>query len=164
MKKNDIAKPYENNANHLKLPILYIPLCSCKYNHESIMKSKRIIYLVVTFIIILIGLASRRYGDILPDFLADYSGDTLWAAMVYFGLRFLFPSASILKVAAGALLFSYGIEISQLYQADWINAIRNTTIGALILGHGFLWSDMICYTVGVFLSAVADRFFTKSWK
>lgn len=128
------------------------------------MKSKRIIYLVVTFIIILIGLASRRYGNALPDFLADYSGDTLWAAMVYFGVRFLFPSTPILKVAAGALLFSYGIEISQLYQADWINAIRNTTIGALILGHGFLWSDMICYTVGVLLSTVADYFFTRSRK
>lgn len=25
----------KNNANHLKLPILYIPLRSCKYNQET---------------------------------------------------------------------------------------------------------------------------------
>ena len=94
--------------------------------------------------------------DILPEFIAEYSGDTLWAAMVYCGIRFLFPSLSILKTIVISLLFSYCIEISQLYQADWANTVRNTTLGALIFGHGFLWSDMICYTVGVSLSAVID--------
>lgn len=119
-------------------------------------KYKRWIYLTVTFVIILAGLASRKYGNALPKFIAEYIGNTLWAAMVYWGLRFLFPSASILKVAAISLLFSYCIEISQLYQVDWANAIRNTTLGALVFGHGFLWSDMICYTVGVMLSATVD--------
>ena len=69
-------------------------------------KYKRWIYLTVTFVIILAGLASRKYGNALPKFIAEYIGDTLWAAMVYWGLRFLFPSASILKVAAISLLFS----------------------------------------------------------
>ena len=119
-------------------------------------KYKRWIYLTVTFVIILAGLASRKYGNALPKFIAEYIGDTLWAAMVYWGLRFLFPSASILKVTAISLLFSYCIEISQLYQVDWANAIRNTPLGALVFGHGFLWSDMICYTVGVMLSATVD--------
>lgn len=100
-------------------------------------KYKRWIYLTVTFVIILAGLASRKYGNALPKFIAEYIGDTLWAAMVYWGLRFLFPSASILKVAAISLQFSYCIEISQLYQVDWANAIRNTTLGALVFGHGF---------------------------
>ena len=122
---------------------------------------RRAVYLVITLIIVLLGLASRKYGNVLPEFIAAYSGDTLWAAMVYFGLRILFPSTSILKVAVGALLFSYCIEISQLYQADWINAIRNTTIGALILGHGFLWTDLVCYTVGVLLSAVVDYWINR---
>lgn len=120
------------------------------------MKHRRWIYLAVIFVIILIGLASRKYGNALPVFIADYSGDTLWAAMVYFGVRFLFPSSPVLKAAIGALLFSYCIEISQLYQADWINAVRNTTLGALVLGHGFLWTDLLCYTVGVLVSAMVD--------
>lgn len=119
---------------------------------------KRWIYLAITFIIILAGLASRKYSDILPEFIAEYAGDTLWAAMVYFGIRFLFPSVTILKAATISLLFSYFIEISQLYQADWANAIRNTTLGALVLGHGFLWSDMVCYTVGVVVSAALDYY------
>ena len=110
------------------------------------MKNKRWIYLAITSAIIVLGLASRKHGDILPEFIAEYSGDTLWAAMVL----------SILKTIVISLLCSYCIEISQLYQADWANTVRNTTLGALIFGHGFLWSDMICYTVGVLLSAVID--------
>lgn len=97
-----------------------------------------------------------KYGDVLPEFIAEYSGDTLWAAMVYWGIRFLFPSISIVKSVVISLLFSYCIEISQLYQADWANIVRSTTLGALIFGHGFLWSDMICYTVGGLLSAAID--------
>ena len=120
------------------------------------MKNKRWIYLAITSAIIVLGLASRKHGDILPEFIAEYSGDTLWAAMVYCGIRFLFPSLSILKTIVISLLCSYCIEISQLYQADWANTVRNTTLGALIFGHGLLWSDMICYTVGVLLSAVID--------
>ncbi|MCD7943095.1 MAG: DUF2809 domain-containing protein [Bacteroides intestinalis] len=120
------------------------------------MKNERWIYLAVTFAIMVLGLASRKYGDVLPEFIAEYSGDTLWAAMVYWGIRFLFPSISIVKSLVISLLFSYCIEISQLYQADWANIVRSTTLGVLIFGHGFLWSDMICYTVGVLLSAVID--------
>lgn len=120
------------------------------------MKNERCIYLAVTFAIMVLGLASRKYDDVLPEFIAEYSGDTLWAAMVYWGIRFLFPSISIVKSVVISLLFSYCIEISQLYQADWANIVRSTTLGALIFGHGFLWSDMICYTVGGLLSAAID--------
>ena len=128
------------------------------------MKYKRLIYLAVAFLIILLGLASRKYGDMLPEFIAEYSGDTLWAVMVYFGLRFLFPSVSILKISAISVLFSYCIEISQLYQTDWANSVRNTTLGALIFGHGFLWSDIVCYTVGILLASAIDYCFSFSEK
>ena len=120
------------------------------------MKYKRWIYLGVTFMIILAGLASRRYSDLLPEFIAAYAGDTLWAAMVYFGLRFLFVPVSVMKTGIASLLFSYSIEFSQLYQADWANMVRSSTLGALIFGHVFLWSDMICYTIGILVCVGVD--------
>jgi len=125
---------------------------------------KRWIYLAATLLTILIGLASRKYGNLLPEFLKDYSGDTLWAAMVYWGLRFLFPSSSLLKAAISALMLSYLIEISQLYQAEWANEIRSTTLGALIFGHGFLWTDILCYTVGILLAVLIDYYFATCKK
>ena len=46
-------------------------------------------------------------------------------------------------------MFCYGIEVSQLYHAEWIDSIRATTLGGLVLGYGFLWSDLVAYTIGV---------------
>lgn len=83
-------------------------------------------------------------------------GDTLWALMVFWGIGFLFVKMSTGKVMAAALLLSYAIEFSQLYQADWINALRHTTLGGLVLGFGFLWSDLVCYTVGVLAGGLME--------
>ena len=120
----------------------------------------RFYYLALWILIVVLGLGSRTYSDYLPLWVATYAGDTLWAAMVYWGISFLFPFTHLLRRATIALLFSYCIEVSQLYQADWINVIRGTTLGALVLGHGFLWSDMVCYTIGVGLAVLIDFFFT----
>lgn len=76
-------------------------------------------------------------------------GDALWALMVYFIFGFIFNKKSVLVIALLSIGFSFGIEISQLYHAAWIDAIRATPIGGLVLGFGFLWSDLLCYTVGV---------------
>ena len=100
----------------------------------------RLYYLILFLFTILLGLGSRRYGSYLPAFVADV----------------LFPKKEFFRKGFIALSFSYCIEISQLYQADWINAIRGTTLGALVLGHGFLWSDILCYTVGVGLAILID--------
>jgi len=112
--------------------------------------------------IILIALASvlrigsRRYAHALPGFIAAYAGDTLWALAAFFGFGVLLPKASIQTIAILAMAFSVAIELSQLYHAPWIDSIRQTTLGGLILGFGFLWSDLACYAVGVVLGVLVD--------
>ena len=81
---------------------------------------------------------------------------------MYFFLVLLFPRLKPLHAAAIALVISYLDEISQLYHAPWIDAIRATTLGGLILGFGFLWSDLACYTVGVSLAASVDWLLNRS--
>lgn len=112
--------------------------------------------------VIALGLSSRRYGASLPKFLAEYSGDALWALMVFVGIGFLAPRWSSLRVAGTALLFSYAIELSQLYHAPWIDRIRHYRIGGLILGYGFLWSDVLCYTVGVAFGFLTEKLFSET--
>ncbi len=48
-----------------------------------------------------------------------------------------------------ALTFSLCIEVSQLYHASWIDTVRGTRVGGLVLGYGFLWSDLARYAAGV---------------
>ncbi|MEI7676420.1 MAG: DUF2809 domain-containing protein [Bacteroidales bacterium] len=113
------------------------------------MKRNRILYLILLTVVMVSGLLSRKYETLLPSWLNDYLGDSLWAAMIFVGFAFLFPKKNSKRIAIISLAFCYLIEISQLYQADWINAVRQTTLGGLVLGFGFLWSDIVAYTIGV---------------
>ena len=61
-----------------------------------------------------------------------------------------------------SLLFSYAIEIFQLYKAPWIDAIRPTLFGRLVLGSTFNWGDMISYTVGVGLAVLVETVIARN--
>ncbi|HMS33399.1 MAG TPA: DUF2809 domain-containing protein [Ignavibacteria bacterium] len=122
-------------------------------------KRNRLIYFFLIVIVILAGLASRKFHDQLPPFIAEYSGDTLWALMVFFLAGFIFSTCSTIRIAIISLTFSFAVEFSQLYQANWINDIRHTRIGGLILGFGFLWSDLICYTAGILIGITLEKLF-----
>ena len=102
------------------------------------------------------GLASRRDGLHLPVFLAANAGDVCWTVLVFCGFSFLFPRAKLVSRATLTLAFAYAIEISQLYQASWINSIRQTTLGGLVLGFQFVWVDLVRYAVGVILSVSGE--------
>jgi len=117
----------------------------------------RIAYLIAIVITISLGLASRRWSTLLPSFVAQNAGDILWAMMVYFGFRLLLVHKSTLIAIWLSFLFSFGVEFSQLYQEDWINQIRGTTLGALVLGKGFLVEDLVRYTAGIIIAAVLDK-------
>ncbi|MEN8216133.1 MAG: DUF2809 domain-containing protein [Pseudomonadota bacterium] len=106
--------------------------------------------------VVVLGIGSRAYFEFLPYFVSTYAGDTLWALMAFLVIGLIFPSLSTVKVAAIALLFSVCIELSQLYHAPWIDEIREYRLGALVLGHGFLWSDLVCYSVGVAMGVVGE--------
>lgn len=125
------------------------------------MKRKRTLYTFLVLVVILFGLGSRRYPMPLPSFVTEYAGDTLWALMVFLIIGLCWPKRSSLKVAFFALLFSYAIEISQLYHDAWIDAIRDTTLGSLVLGHVFVWSDLLCYTVGVTIGFLFELVFMR---
>ena len=83
-----------------------------------------------------LGLASR--SRFTPPLIYPYLGDVLYALMIYFIIGFLWRKASSFSVAVLCVLVCYTIELSQLYQAEWINAIRSTRLGGLALGFGFL--------------------------
>jgi glycopeptide antibiotics resistance protein len=102
-------------------------------------------------------MASRQFfADSL--FVKTYVGDALWALMVFFGFGFTFTRWPTQTVALAAFIFSFGIEISQLYHAPWLDSLRATRAGGLILGFTFVWSDLVCYTVGIAVGVVIDKF------
>ena len=116
----------------------------------------RALYLALALAVVALGLASRRFRPELPAFVGAYAGDALWAAMVYLLAASLWTRARVSTLALGAVLFSFGIEITQLYHAPWIDAVRANRLGGLALGYDFVWSDLACYTAGVCIAAGCD--------
>jgi len=108
-----------------------------------------LIQIILIALVSALGIGSRRYSHDLPGFIAAYAGDTLWALAAFLGFGLILPRASTRTIAISAMTLSVAVELSQLYHAPWIDSIRHTTIGGLILGFGFLWSDLACYAVGV---------------
>lgn len=110
---------------------------------------------------VILGLSSRHFPQIFPSFFSTYGGDALWAANVFFLIIFLFPAVPTVRAAVVALGVSVLVELSQFYHAPWIDAIRDTTLGGLALGYGFLWSDLACYAAGVLLALMVDFWLVK---
>lgn len=116
-------------------------------------------YLILILLSIAMGLLS--WSNLTPQWFYPYIGDVIYAFMFFFIIGFLIPKKGALRVAIIAALCCYLIELLQLYQADWINIIRSSKLGALVLGQGFLWSDLLCYTIGAFLGYLFEFYLLK---
>lgn len=104
----------------------------------------RLIYVCAIAVLIVLGLLSRRVSFVPESF-----GDALWAVVMYCCWRILLIKRPLYIAAVCALVTSFAVEFSQLIKWEWLTRVRSTTIGHLLLGQGFLWSDLIAYTVGI---------------
>ena len=104
----------------------------------------RLVYIGAIAVLIVIGLLSRKVS-----FVPQCFGDALWAAVVYCCWRFVFVKRPPYIAAVFALVTSFAVEFSQLLKWRWLVDIRSTKIGHLLLGQGFLFSDLAAYTVGI---------------
>ncbi|WP_257883363.1 DUF2809 domain-containing protein [Hymenobacter sp. DG01] len=126
------------------------------------MNRNRLTYATLSLLTIALGLASRRYQAMLPTWVGAYVGDALWALLVFWLVGFSWPRWGRRRAAVVALGFAFLIEASQLYQAPWLNALRATTPGRLVLGQGFLWTDLLCYTLGVLAGVGLERLWQRA--
>ena len=128
-----------------------------RHSRDSrLIRSERYVYLRCAIAVLFSGLASRRFRNDLPDFLDEYAGDTLWALMLFLLISTLLAGRPVLARAAISLALAFLVEMSQLYHAPWIDSIRQTTLGGLVLGFGFLWTDLVCYSVGIATGSLAE--------
>lgn len=126
------------------------------------LKKRRFIYFGVAVAVAAAALMTRRFAAELSDWNKLYLGDVLWATALFFAICAVFPRWSLVKLILCGLLICWTVEAAQLYQAEWIMEIRRGTIGGLILGRGFLWSDILAYTAGILIGAGAKSFLEKN--
>jgi hypothetical protein len=125
-------------------------------------RRRRTPYLVAAGVTITVGLAWHLSPAVAGPDVKDVVGDALWAAMMLWIVSFLIPGRALLLRAGVALAACFAVETSQLYHAPFIDSIRSTLPGHLVLGSGFDARDLAAYTVGVVVAALLDRLIWKS--
>lgn len=108
--------------------------------------------LAVLLVTIALGLGSRHSS--LPLAIRVYAGDVLWGAFFFHLLRFGWPRAATVRLWVGAVTLTEAIELSQLWRAPWLEGIRATRLGGLLLGRQFLVSDVVCVALGASTAAL----------
>lgn len=121
----------------------------------------RLGYAACAVAIIALGLVVHRVDLRLYPVARDMLGDALWAAMVTCWLAALFAAMRRRHRALLALAICFGVEFSQMYRAPWLDAVRGTLPGHLVLGSGYDSRDLLAYFLGVAAATAADGFFWR---
>ena len=124
---------------------------------------------LIIICVIPLGLIARSYRAdadwlTLQGFLATYLGDTLWPVMFYFMGRFVFPKASVETLMAATLGITLTLEFGQLWKPATLQWLRQQPVIGFILGNHFIWSDVICCSVGTVIAVCADILFVVGFR
>ena len=125
-------------------------------------KRNRFGYALAMALVVGLGLLWRSSWLNLPKIPRKYGGDMLWALLVFLGFGFLFPGLSMRFTALLAMMFATLIEFSQIYHAPWIDSLRATWLGSLVLGSVFNWPDFAAYATGIVLGTVLE-YWSSNW-
>ena len=107
---------------------------------------KILVSLIGIIVLIPLGLYSRHL-----KWIPEETGDALWAMMVFCLWRIILVKQSLRLVAIISLTHSFLVEFSQLLRWSWLVSFRSTFIGHMMLGQGFLWTDLLAYLIGILL-------------
>jgi hypothetical protein len=91
-----------------------------------------------------------------PPALAKYAGSAIWGAMVYWVVALLLQRSSVAVTALVAAAIAVATEASQLVHFPWLDQVRRTTIGVLLIGRYFSFGDIVAYLAGIAAAATVD--------
>nr|WP_290225163.1 DUF2809 domain-containing protein [Trichocoleus desertorum] len=98
-----------------------------------------------------------RFSKFGPAWFNDGAGSVAYEIFWIFLVAFFLPTASPLRIAVGVCLATSGLEFLQLWQPPWLQALRTTLPGRLVLGNTFTWSDFFSYFIGSFIGWLGLR-------
>ncbi len=116
----------------------------------------RIAVLISILIIVPLGYVVRFYGA-APEWLNDSFGSIAYEIFWILLVALLFPEASPVWAAVGVCFATCVLEFLQLWHPPFLEAMRSTLAGRLVLGNSFTWSDFPSYFIGSVLGWVWIR-------
>lgn len=89
-----------------------------------------------------------RFTPFAPEWLRDTSGGAAYVILCTLLAAIIKPNLSASQLATGAFLFTCAVEGLQAWHPAWLDAIRRTLPGRLVLGTTFAWHDFPPYAAG----------------
>jgi hypothetical protein len=89
-----------------------------------------------------------RFLGAIPDWFKDFFGSVAYEVFWIFLLLVISPRLAPRRAAGWVFIATCGIEFLQLWQPPFLQALRATLPGRLVLGTTFTWSDFPAYMVG----------------
>jgi glycopeptide antibiotics resistance protein len=120
----------------------------------------RPILLLNIFLVIPLGYVIR-FSHVLPEYIRHIGGSLAYEILWILVGAFLFSRANRRRIAIWVFLLTCGIEFLKLYQAPWIQAIRGTLAGRLVLATTFDRSNFPVYLLGSYLGWLWIRFLDR---
>ena len=124
--------------------------------------NRRIIYGICTAVLlgteILIGMFAHGW-------VRSYLGDVLVVILLYTLARTISPEwpSKPYILPAAILVFSFAVEFLQLWGFCDRFGIQNRLL-RIIIGTGFSWADLLCYTAGIIPCFAAEYIMAKTVK
>jgi hypothetical protein len=118
-------------------------------------------YMVMATLLIGIGLLTRWPFLGLPHTAAKYSGSLIWGGMIYCAVATILPTVAPLRIGIIAGCLATGVEFSQLWHTEALDAFRRTAIGVLLIGRFFSWWDILSYWIGIAAVGLFDSFVSR---
>ena len=114
----------------------------------------RIGYAVAAFIILIAEVLIALY--VRDAFIRPYGGDILVTLLICCILRVVWPQKYRLPIAGGVLIFAILVEVGQYFGLVYLLGLGHVEFFRIIIGTGFSWWDMLCYSVGCGIFAAVD--------
>jgi Protein of unknown function (DUF2809) len=112
-----------------------------------------LLYLCLAIVLFLTELLIALF--IKDTVIRPFIGDVLVVALVYCFLR-IFLQIDFWKVAVGALLFAFTIEILQYFDYVKVLGLENNRVLSVAMGRTFEWLDFVAYFVGFSIVFLAE--------
>ncbi|MDB9315197.1 DUF2809 domain-containing protein [Spirulina sp. CS-785/01] len=119
-------------------------------------QKSRLLAVLGLIVLIPIGLYSKAYSGIASQWVNNSLGAVFYEMAWCFLFYSVFPTPkAVWRIPLAVFLVTCGLEFLQLWQPDWLQAIRATFLGKMILGTTFAKADFFYYVIGCGLGGVA---------
>ncbi|NJN21099.1 MAG: DUF2809 domain-containing protein [Leptolyngbya sp. RL_3_1] len=112
------------------------------------MRYSRSTLLISLGIIVPFGLVTKFYGGRGAEWLNDTFGGIPYEIFWILLVAWFWPRGKAFTIALSVFVATCLLEVLQLWQPPWLQAIRATLPGRLVLGNTFTWSDFPYYAIG----------------